>query len=218
MNARGLPAFGTGAPPLDPRHLAVRILADPRFRVQIHRSAGPWWTRLLGWVEARLNALIGHNVHAGGPWLNAIGDIAVLAAAGLVIFATVRLLLNVAKEPEQTVHTVHPLAARTSARAWHDRALSAAAQGRYGVAAVLLFRAALAILDLRGVVRDEPSRTVNESKSELRRRAPQYEPAFDAVARNFTAALYAGAPVTRAHWEQAQNAYEQLFAAVTGGE
>lgn len=213
MTARGLPAFGAARPPHDPRALAHTILAQPRF--QIH---GPpretWWDRMWQWIGDVLSRLFG-GIHAGAGTLETVGTIVLIAACALVVVAIVRLLLSISGEYAAATPHVRTLQARAAAKHWYDRALQAAAADDYAHAVMLLFRAVLAILDLRGMVHDEPSRTVGESRSELRGRAPQYLSSFDSVARIFTAALYADAPVSRAQFETARTAYDRLFSAVT---
>lgn len=214
MTRAALPAFGAHRPPLDPASLARRIVSEPRFRMQIH-AREDWWTRFWTWFWSKVAALFGHGGSAPPGIVDLIGDIVLFAAACLVIYFVVRLLRSIVRDaPAQQQFAARTIERKTAAREWYERAMAAAAQGRYGAAVVLLFRATLAILDLRGVVHDDPSRTVNESRAELLRSAPQFAAGFNAVARTFTAALYAEDPVSNAQWEEARGAYDALHAAV----
>ena len=218
MTLPGLPAFGANRPPLPAHALAARIVASPRFHLHAHAAQEDWWSRALAWVASHVESFFARGVNTGGPLLNVLGDALLIAAAGLVVFACVRLLTNVTREASADAHgSVHALPSRLASRDWYNRALLAASQGRYGAGVVLLFRAALAILDLRGAVNDDPSRTVEESKAQLRQRAPSFLPGFDAIARSFTDALYAEKTVDETQWNAARAAFEALFAAVTSG-
>jgi len=212
-----LPAFGAHRPPLEPASLAHRILSESRFRMQVH-ARDDWWTRFWTWFWSKVASLFGHGGSAPPGVVDAIGDILLIAAAGLVIYFVVRLLMSLVRDAPAEDHVAaRAIERKTAARDWYDRAVTAASQGRFGAAVVLLFRATLAILDLRGVVHDDPSHTVNESRAELLRSAPQFAPGFNAVARTFTAALYAEDPVSSAQWEEARGAYDALHTAVFDG-
>jgi hypothetical protein len=104
------------------------------------------------------------------------------------------------------------LAHNADAQTLYLQSTRAADRGDYAEAASLLFRAALAALDLRGVVHDDPSRTVNECRAAVRERAPQSTAPFDTIARTFTAALYADAPVSAQQWNAARSAFAELAA------
>jgi Domain of unknown function (DUF4129) len=106
-----------------------------------------------------------------------------------------------------------PLPERASSRSLYALSDSAAQAGQYADAVALLFRAALAALDLQGVVHDDPSRTVNECRRAVRDRAPESVAAFDTIARAFTDALYAEETVSAQQWSAARDAYGALLAA-----
>jgi hypothetical protein len=67
-------------------------------------------------------------------------------------------------------------------------------------------------LDLRGVVRDERSATINELRRALHERDGALEPAFVEIARLYTAAAYAQIPAGPDAWQRARAAYDHLAA------
>lgn len=217
MILAALPAFGAQRPPMDPNALARSVIAHGHFRLHTPAQTLSLWQRFLQWLGNLLDKIFGH-VRGPSPGVtDLLGWILLALVLGGVLFVIVRLLMNIGHgdTSDRTSGTVRALRPRVAAKAWYDRAAAAAQAGNYREAAVLLFRAALAILDLRGFVHDDPSRTVNECAAELRDRAPQHLQAFGAVARFFTAAFYAEKAVDARAWEIARAAYDQLFSTVT---
>ncbi|HET7813094.1 MAG TPA: DUF4129 domain-containing protein [Candidatus Baltobacteraceae bacterium] len=216
MILAALPAFGARRPPADPNALAREIVLHGNYRLHSAAETLSPWRRFLAWIGNLLDKLFGHAHAPPSGVVDLLGWILLAVVLGGVVFVIVRLLMNItgaAGGPQtRSVRAIQP---RVAAKAWYDRALAAAQAGRYREAAVLLFRAALAILDLRGFVHDDPSRTVDECAAELRDRAPQHLQAFGDVARFFTAAFYAEKAVDESAWERARAAYDNLFAAVT---
>ncbi|MGC2244865.1 MAG: DUF4129 domain-containing protein, partial [Candidatus Aquilonibacter sp.] len=94
-------------------------------------------------------------------------------------------------------------------------AAQAASAGDYARAVRLLFIAAVTLLDLRGVVRDERSATVNELRRRLHERDGALEPAFVEIARLYTATAYAQTPVDPDAWLRARAAYDNLAQSAT---
>ena len=107
------------------------------------------------------------------------------------------------------------LAPARSAHALAVAAAQAANAGDYARAIRLMFMAAVTLLDLRGVVRDERSATINELRRALHERDGELEPAFVEIARLYTAAAYAQTPAGPDAWERARDAYDQLAASAT---
>jgi hypothetical protein len=212
--------LGTQQPPHEPAALARRILSESRFRVLLPaHQARTWWDTLMQWIADRWNQLLdafSHHLHVGGNWSVATGDVLIAAVIILVIFIIVRLLMSMAKEPD-AASGIRTSALRVHAdpAELHAAAMAAAQHGAYAVAVALLFQAALAVLDARGVLRDDPARTVNECRSDVRRRAAQLSAPFDRIARIFTAAVYAEVRMNPDQWTQAQEAYT-AFTAVHG--
>jgi Domain of unknown function (DUF4129) len=213
MSAGGLPAFGAHLPPNDPSLLAHQILSQARFRMRIARSGhAGWWDAFVGWITRVWHALLGafaQRLHVGGKTSIVAGDLLLAIVAGLVVLFAVRLLLTYVRAQELSVSET-ALAPHVAAQTLYGQALQLAEQADYSAAAAMLFRACLAALDLQGIVHDERSRTVNECLAQLRERAPQLTVPFDALARIFTAAIYADTPVTGAQWNAARQAYLQL--------
>lgn len=213
MNAGGLPVFGAHAPPLDPRAVARAILAEPRFaRAHNAPAQETWWDRVLHWLGDewdRLARALSHSVHIGTGTSVAAGDLIIAASAALVIVVLVRLLSQYVRQGAARAGAV-PVSGKDSARKLYRQSLAAASSGRYAEAVTLLFRAALAALDVRGVVHDDPSFTVNECRREVGRAEPHFAAPFDALARIFSDVLYADAPVGPQTWNEALRAYAQI--------
>lgn len=216
-----LQPFGTHRPPIDPYALARTVLSDPRFRVSVVRPRPKtWWESLLQWFSDRWSQLIdafAHRVHLGASASVAIGDVLLIVLIALVVIVGVRLLLGMMRDAGMPSAGAHPLPHSDSGKALYARSVSAAERGDYSEAISLLFRATLAALDLRGVIHDDPSRTVNECRRTVRERAPESLQFFETIARAFTAALYADAPLSGEQWSEARAAFER-FAFVERGD
>lgn len=217
MILAALPAFGAQRAPSDPNALARSIIAHGNFHLHSRPQAISPWQRFLQWLGNMLDKIFGHARGPSPAVVDLLGWILLAVVLGGVVFVIVRLLMSAGggAGAERQSRSVRALQPRVAAKAWYDRATAAAQAGNYREAAVLLFRAALAILDLRGFVHDDPSRTVNECAAELRERAPQHVQSFGAVARFFTSAFYAEKAVDAQAWENARTAYDQMFSAVT---
>lgn len=151
------------------------------------------------------------HVHVGRGWSVAAGDILIAALIALVVIVAVRMLLTMARDAASPPGVqASELPVHAGARELHAAARQAAERGAYAIAVALLFQAALALLDARGMLRDDPARTVNECRSDVRRRARSLAAPFDRLARIFTAAVYAEERMTAAHWSDAQDAYAAL--------
>jgi hypothetical protein len=205
--------FGAQRPPFDPHRVARTILAEPRFRMHVLASPRKtWWDLFWGWLNDRWHQLtdaFAHHVHIGTKTSIAAGDIILIAASAVVIVVLARLAASYVREAPRAAG-VPLLRSSEAAEALYARGVQAANGGDYVAAVTLLFRAALVALDLRGVLHDEPSLTVNECRQEVRERAARAVVPFDALARIFTTAIYAEAPVTKAQWQDALRAYAQL--------
>lgn len=205
----GLPPFGSSIPKTDPQHAARAILAQARFRVAVTAPARrTWWDALRDWLGARwhdlMHALFG-RVHIGRADA-AIGDALLVVLVLVVIFVLVRLFASAVRvgSVRAADRSDEP---SLDAGALHELSLTAASRGDYALAIVLLFRAALAALDVQGVLHDDPSRTVNECRRAVRAKAPPLAEKFDAIARPFSAVLYADEPVSEAQWRAALQAF-----------
>lgn len=203
--------FGAHVARRDPHALAQEILGQSRFRMQVNGvRARTWWDALRDWIGERWNQLIdafSHHVRIGAKASVAIGDVLLVAIIVLVLIVAVRLLLGMVRESGASAQGVRELQPRADARALHAAAQEAAARNDYAHAIALLLRAALATLDARGVLRDDPARTVNECRRDVHANVPHLSAPFDSIARAFTAAVYAEDRVTAEQWTQAERAY-----------
>lgn len=212
MTSPGLPAFGTQNPPHDAHALAARILAGSGFHVRAMRPPSrTWWDVPWQWLLDRLNDLgtaLGKNVHLSKGASIAIGDV-LIAVVALGLVAVIVILLRNAMRAQEAAGDA-PASPRAAAEEFLTRSLHAANSGDFSSAVVLLFLASLRLLDVRGVVADDPSFTVNECRREVRRRASAASAPFDVLARAFTAALYAGLPADAESWLAARAAYDAI--------
>ncbi len=202
--------FGARLPPRAPEALAREILSQARFRVRLAAPQRTWWDAVQGWIGAEWNRLVdafAHHVRIGAGTSIAFGDLLVAAIVAIIAIVTVRLLLGMVRESSGRGPARAPAHAHASAHALHAFALQAAERGAYDTAVALLFNAALTALDARGVLRDDPARTVKECTRDVRARVPRAAFAFEVLARGFTAAVYAEDRVTPQHWADAERAY-----------
>lgn len=209
--------LGTPRPPHEPAALARRILSESRFRVLVPvRRTHTWWDTVRQWLADRWDQFwdaLSRHVHVGGGWSVAAGDVLIAAIILLVVFIIVRLLMSMAREPGGAATLrASALPVHADPRELQTAALAAAQRGAYAVAIALLFQAALALLDARGLLRDDPARTVNECRSDVRLRAAHLSAPFDRVARLFTAAAYAEIRMSESQWAQAREAYDAFTA------
>ncbi|HVA27755.1 MAG TPA: DUF4129 domain-containing protein [Candidatus Baltobacteraceae bacterium] len=194
---------------------AVRTeLATPG-RYHLHptllRERQSWFTiafRYVAQAVARLEHAIASRVHVGAGATSAIGDLLLLGALLGVGFVAARLLLSMQLERE--MRDVHALLPARSAQALARAASDAAERGDYARAIRLLFAAAVVLLDLRGVVADDESATINELRRSLRARDSQAESPFAAIAGVYTAAVYAEHRIDEGAWASARDAYARL--------
>lgn len=146
-------------------------------------------------------------------WKHAPGPIVantVVVIAGLVLGAVI-LYLATRIEIERAARSgALPLQAPRNAQRFAIDAAAAADAGDYARAARLLFIAAVTLLDLRGVVRDERSATVEELRRELVARDAALEAPFAELSRAYTRAAYAQEPPDAAMWSSMQHAYARL--------
>lgn len=210
-----LPPFGARPPARDPHVLVREILQQARFRAPVPAPSGHrWWDALWGWISDRWDRLIAafaHRVHIGAVAGIALGDVLIAGCILLVLAVAIRLLVTMARESgTANAMPAGALPSPADAAQLYQAALQAAQQGAYALAIARIFRAALTALDARGVLRDDPARTVNECRSDVRRRIPHLRVPFDRLAAAFTAAVYAEDRMTAAQWADAQDAYRAL--------
>jgi hypothetical protein len=203
----------------DPPHDLVRAvraeLATPgRYqlldqRTAVHRS---WLRVLLQWLSDRyeqfLQALSSH-LHVGRGTVSLFGDVIVVACVLVIAFIGARLLMAVQLDRVLRTRAI-AIGPPRSAHAIALAASAAAASGEYARAIRLLFTAAVTLLDLRGVLRDDPSATVNDLRRALRARNAAAETPFVEIARAFSSAAYAEERLDSTSWDAAHRAYERL--------
>lgn len=207
--------FGAQRAPHDPGLLARQILSEPRFRLHVQAPpARTWWDVAREWIADRWAQLIdalSRHVHLSSGASVALGDVLLVLIVLLVVLVAARLLLNIGLEGRDAVSdSSTPLVLAAQARDLCAAARRAAEQGAYASAIALIFQAALATFDARGLLRNDPARTVNECRRDVRVRAPRLHAAFEVLARAFTAAVYAEDRVAAEDWAAAQRAYEAL--------
>ncbi len=206
----------TPTPPHDIVRAVTAELAVPgRYQLALPRRAHPSMLAVLWqWLVDRWNDLfqqLVRHVKIGPRGASLIGDALVVACALVIAALCAHLLTQVQLERTRRARAVEIGPVR-SAHALAASAVQAAEGGDYARAVRTLFMAMVTLLDLRGIVHDERSATVNELRQALHERAGGLEPAFVEVARLYTSAAYAQTPVDEAAWRRARAAYDRLAA------
>lgn len=175
----------------------------------VHRSLA---AQVLAWLSAHWDAFwraIAQRFGAHGSTLTLIGDVMVVVFGLVIVAAIVQFVLRLEIEAAARSGAV-PLSVPRDAQRHAVAAAQAAAAGDYTRAVRLLFIAAVTLLDLRGVVRDERSATINDLRREVTQRGAGLEAPFLDLARAYTSAAYAEQPLDLQTWERAQAAYARL--------
>ena len=192
----------------DPRDLARSIVADARYTGTTHPDAAPGLLeRIAGWIGERFADLvrgIGHLLGAQNPFNSAIGIVAVVAALGALGYLVYRLRPSPASRVRARVANV-PLDPTTGSREWLERALAAARLERWRDAAAALFTAALHRLDEGGRLAYDPARTAGEARRAVN------DPAFDALAREGSIALFDARGATAERFGRMRDMYARAF-------
>lgn len=206
-------------PPHDIVRAVRQELAWPgRYHLHVTRGVQRSWLQIAfqwlwdRWVE--LQHAIAARLHVGPTGATLLGDGLILAAVVLFAYVAARLLMTIQAEHLQAVEA-HEIGSQRSAHLLARAAADAAQNGDYARAIRLLFAAAVTLLDLRGVVRDDASATVNELRRALHARSAGADEPFLAIARAYTAAAYAEERIDEDAWTGAQAAYARLSAAVS---
>lgn len=196
------------------RALAAAELSVPgRYQlnpVAVKPPSPTWWERVWSWVRDRWDALMQTlfgRVRVNPKAAAIIGDLVIALLVLAVAAAAVRIVVVYGRRSRRAA-SVRALAPDAGAATLYAMAADRADRGDYAAAAQLLFRATLALLDVRGTLRDDASATVGE----IRRRLPQREVvyAFDAIAAAFVAGTYAERPIDTTQWQRARDAYLTL--------
>lgn len=189
-----------------------------RYRLAPPPSAAPptepWWWRALGWLADRwqqfLHAVFG-RVHVGKEQAASIGDLLLFIIGLILLVVVVRLLRTIQLARSALRPNSEPLAEAPNPLSLYKRACNAASRGEYGNAALLLFGATVALLDLRGAVEAGRSATVGDLRRGLRARDAALIAPFDAVAAPFVARAYAERSVDEMQWNRARDAFDHLL-------
>lgn len=198
----------------DPNLEARAILASSRFRPRpqapkAHPSA---IERVLQWLGDRwhdvLQNLFGH-VHVSAGTTSVAGELLLGALFVLLAVVIVRLFLNLSREAPAAAE-VTELRDAVPARNLYELSIERARAGAFDAALALLYRAALALLAERSILRERSSATAGEVERALRRIDRGAAAAFSPIARQFSAVAYADRHANADAWAQARSAYERL--------
>lgn len=202
------------APPTD---IVAAVRAELAVPGRYHLTSGVAAHRslveqILQWFWDRWNdffrALTSH-VKIGPQGTSLIGDaVIVLCVVGIGAIGA-HLLLQLQHERSQRNRAIALTPAR-SAHAFAAAAAAAANAGDYARAIRLTFIAAVTLLDLRGVMRDRRSATINELRRILHDRDDALDRPFAEIAGLYSTAAYAEAPADPDAWQRARAAYDQL--------
>ena len=217
-------AHGQATPPApheDVGAAAARILAEPAFNAVRTKPAPPpqetLWERFLAWLQSLLATLFGGvvKVAQGAPYLGSVFAIAllVLAAAGLA-YVAFRLAQGRAVRRPAAAEAGALIATSAGVDELARRADVAARDGRFADAVAWLFQASLVLLDRRGRVRYDATRTAGEYRRLVRRGAPKIADDFDGLARIFVIATFADAAATERDFEAAQARFGAIVPAL----
>ena len=197
--------------------LAQRELASPgRYNLTetpappVHESL---WKRFLRWLGEQWDRLwrsLSKRVHFSERAANGIGWTLLAVVASILLWVAVRLLVNLQLARSRKRLDAQPLQAGLDPQALYQKARESANRGEYGRAALLLFAATVALLDLRGAVSADRSSTVGDLRRELRSNDASLVALFDAVAGPFVQTAYAERAVDASQWERAERGYTRL--------
>lgn len=173
--------------------------------------------QIFQWLWDRWNdlfhALFSH-IKIGPQGTSLIGDAVIVFCVVGIAALGAHLLMQLQDERSRRERVI-ALAPARSAHAFAVAATAAANAGDYAHAIRLLFIAAVTLLDLRGVMRDERSATINQLRNALHARRDKLDRPFAEIAHLYTAAAYAQAPAGADAWQRARTAYDQLLTSAT---
>jgi hypothetical protein len=208
----------TSQPRQDPSAAARAILAQAAYRTAVTAPAAApketLWERILRWIGDKIGQAFDAvaRVTQGVPLLGEVFAILLIGiAVGGLAFVAFRLANGlIAKRRIATEADGEALPVSASVDQLHAAALAAARSGNFARAVALLFQASLVLLDRSGRVPFDPSRTAGEYRRLVRRKAQFVARDFDALARIFTAAVYADEPIGEVDWSAASTAFSGL--------
>ncbi len=205
------------SPPPNLQALAQRELASPG-RYSLTETPPPparesLWRRFLSWLGDRWDRLwrsLSKRVHFSERTANGIGWTLLAVVSFVLLWVAVRLLVNLQLVRSRKRLNAQPLQAPLDPEALYQTARDAASRGEYGRAALLLFAATVALLDLRGAVSGNRTATVGDLRRDLRSNDASLVALFDAIAAPFVQTAYAERAVDVSQWERAEREYSRL--------
>ena len=199
------------------RAVRAELAVPGRYHLYHGAQSKSWLRTFLDWVGDLYNkyiaALVSH-IHIGATGATYLGDAMIVLALGVVVFAGARLLisLNLAEDRLGAEGTLLPA---RNAQALARSASSLAEAGDFSRAIRTLFSAAIVLLDLRGVVADNESATINQFRRALRNRGSGAEAPFGEIARAYTIVAFAEEPIGESLWTRAREAYATIVEVAT---
>ncbi|MDQ2866451.1 MAG: hypothetical protein M3R51_09520 [Candidatus Eremiobacteraeota bacterium] len=180
-----------------------------------HAQRRSWWQSIAAWVGDRINeffAWIAAHVHPGREGSAIVGDALLLGAVVLVGIVGARLLVALQLTRDRKVASASIAHADRDAQSLISAAALAATREDYASAVRALFAAAVTVLDLHGTIDDDQGATINELRRMIRTRDADAERSFGEIARYYSVAAYAQAPIDRAAWQSVRDAYAVIAA------
>lgn len=184
-----LPAADLPAPAEDPGRVrdAVReVLSRPEFRQQ---RPGALQT-LREWLTDQLTRILG-TVTLGGAG-SVVGLVVFVLVIGVVALLLTRFGLRLSRDPERAAAL--PQAPRRSAAEWQAEAERLERAGDWRGGLRCRYRALVALLAQRGLVREVPGTTAGEYRAQVGRSAPAAAGAFGGATELFELAWYGNRP------------------------
>lgn len=189
----------------DVRQLADEIVSRPEFQTPEPTLI----ERAIEEVQERLGDLL--NAFAGGGAGSVVGLVLLAGIVGLIVWLSVRYGRTVDVDRRLAGVTVEGVS-RRSPTEWRAEAEEHEAAGDWKEGLRCRYRALVGELVADGRLDDAAGRTTGELAAELRARAPELAPDFDAATELFELAFYADRPTgpEQSAWFQA------LALAITG--
>lgn len=186
------------ADPTAARRLAEEVLAQPEYANRTPKdSVLDKILRALGDLLERL-----FRPRSGGsgglPDLTALGWVVLIVLVLVLAFVLWRVVRGYRRrarpEDDEAVDIEVAVASTRPSHSWLDEAAEAEAAGRWKDGLRARFRALVAELIERDLVRSLPGRTVGEFRAEVRRGAPEVADTFAGACRLFERAYYGDEP------------------------
>lgn len=214
------------APAADVGSTVRSILSQAAYRVAKTTPAQAQqpsiWERILDWIVEKLDELFGRlaQVTQGMPIVGTVLAYAILAAAiAALAFVGYRIARRIASSRVRGAAGIgDPLPPQANADELFAAALANARDGRAAQAIALAYQASLVVLDRSDRVAYDASRTTGEYRRLVSRKAPAIAALFDALARLFVAAAFAGGRMGAEDWDRAANAFAGIRRAIGARE